>query len=440
MKVPRYVFVIIAILYVLTLKGLTGNLHPKGIGANAAVVNRPPFETSMERGRYAQIVSLAESGNFNVTEFYEFLKPDVAWYNGDYYSTFPPGVAVLAVPLYLVGKVFGASQVFSFAVSSLFSLGAAYFIYKSCTLLGFSSRAGALGAVTFCLASVAWPYSVSLSAHPVSAFLMAAGFYFFLRLDPLSRNPLKLSMLGLFFGLCFFIDYPNIAIFIPLVVGAIFVKLFSFVKKRGAWEIGMHINENLFKDLAYFFGSFALPILLFVIFNLYHFGKPFAFTNMYTIKALLNSDSPLTNELVLSQGYSHRFTVGQAVKGVFTLLTSFDRGLFIYSPVFLLGFFGLTAVFKKRRLAAVVALIAFLFNLLIYAAYDDAWGGWAFGPRYLIATLPLLAICCAGFFDHFAKESSYMAFFGKALFFVLLFYSSCIGLLGALTSNAVPPS
>src|SRR5262245_8908082 len=105
MKKLKYLYVFLAfvtlsLLYLFTLRGYAGNYYPQSEGAGRIKAGQPPFETSMERGRYAQIVSIAKNNTFNVDAYADFLKPDLGWYNGHYYSAFPPGVALVSAPIF----------------------------------------------------------------------------------------------------------------------------------------------------------------------------------------------------------------------------------------------------------------------------------------------------------------------------------------------------
>jgi hypothetical protein len=73
-------------------------------------------------------------------------------------------------------------------------------------------------------------------------------------------------------------------------------------------------------------------------------------------------------------------------------------------------------------------------NLFVYSSFGDPWGGWAFGPRYLIVSMSVLSIFVAYWLnnDHFR-------IFRKLAFLILFVVSSAIGLVGALTTNQIPP-
>jgi hypothetical protein len=73
-------------------------------------------------------------------------------------------------------------------------------------------------------------------------------------------------------------------------------------------------------------------------------------------------------------------------------------------------------------------------NILLYSLWDDPWGGWAFGSRYLVPTYALLAIFLSSFLVY-----------ARRYFIVLLFilcigvYSVIVNSAGALSTIAIPP-
>lgn len=422
------------LIYLFILRGLPGNLHPNGIGAEKIDVTSPPFESSLERGRYAQIISLANKFSFNIDEYSDFVKPDTAWYNGHYYPAFPPGVALLAVPAYLLGRVFGLSQIFSYLTITFFSIATGFVILQIAKKINLSNRAAIFSLFSYGFASVALAYSITLSAHPVSAFLISLSFFLCMLIDKGRSNFFILSAIWFIYGLNFFIDYPNLFILLPILIFSI-IRTFTFYSD--AKSILLKIPFNIF------YSSIPLILLLglFMVFNLYHFNKPIAFTNTFNLRVIEREGisiaaENLSNDIFSKKPYSARFNPQSLYRGINVLLISHDRGLFIYSPIFLLSIAGLLILWRKKQAIGFIILLTFIANILVYGSFDDPWGGWGFGPRYLIPTLPLIAILVGVSFDNLFKKG----FLIKMIISLLWLYSSAIALIGALTTNAVPPS
>jgi hypothetical protein len=407
-------------MYLVTIKGMPGNVYP------GVITNQPPFETSMERGRFAQIVAISEDKTFSVDKFAIFLRPDLAWYNGHFYSAFPPGVAILGVPFYMLGNIFQLNPVFSFLVSAIFSVLCAGALYLTGKKLKVSKRSTFFAMLIFSLGSVAWAYSVSLSAHPVSAFFILLSYLLAISVEPNNKKNLLLtSLLWIVFTLNLFIDYPNLFIMLPCLAYANYQLL------RGK-------NKKLLVPILSFLA--VIPVLaLFAWYNLSLYDKPFAFSNTYNLKRLeiqgIQVDyDHLSNSMFEQKSYSQRFQVSQFFNGAYTLLLSTDRGLLFYSPIFILSFLGFIIGFIKKNKFIALAFVVFLFDLIIYGTFDDPYGGWAFGPRYLIPTLPILSLVAAYFFDYVWKYAII-----RIGIFLLTLFSIAVAASGALTTNAIPP-
>ena len=81
-----------------------------------------------------------------------------------------------------------------------------------------------------------------------------------------------------------------------------------------------------------------------------------------------------------------------------------------------------------------VPVSIFLINTLLYAMFGDPWGGWSFGPRYL---LPGAAIAAVYVGIVVARWQRFLP--GLVLIGYLLWTSVWISSMGALTSAHIPP-
>ncbi len=99
------------------------------------------------------------------------------------------------------------------------------------------------------------------------------------------------------------------------------------------------------------------------------------------------------------------------------LLVDPYRGLFISSPILLLGVYGLwrmTGTRSTRIEAALFASIATAF-LLMNASFNGWHGGYSFGPRYLIPALPFLALPLAPVLARLRRTGSCLMVISAAL-------------------------
>ena len=106
----------------------------------------------------------------------------------------------------------------------------------------------------------------------------------------------------------------------------------------------------------------------------------------------VRTGSPLRAANTLPQFRDQTSLSGSLVKGMFGLLLSPNRGLFVYSPILLLllllpWFWKLMPAIVKSLLKAYL-LPVFLYYLLIAKMLN--WGAAGWGPRYLLPVLPIL--------------------------------------------------
>jgi len=116
--------------------------------------------------------------------------------------------------------------------------------------------------------------------------------------------------------------------------------------------------------------GFALPALLWLVFELARFGRPFASYG--------------------GEHFSH-----PAFDGLWRLLVGPNKGLLLYFPLVLLALWGFAGLLRTRR-ATVLPAIALGGALLVAASAWWAWDGtFGWGPRLLLPAVPLLAAAAA---------------------------------------------
>jgi|GEM_PF-2077852 len=77
-------------------------------------------------------------------------------------------------------------------------------------------------------------------------------------------------------------------------------------------------------------------------------------------------------------------------------------GFFTFSPLLILGVFGLFLKFKKHWSLASLALGSAAFLLLLSAFFYEPKGAWSLGPRYIVPSIPLLCLGL-GFLNYQAR-------------------------------------
>jgi hypothetical protein len=80
------------------------------------------------------------------------------------------------------------------------------------------------------------------------------------------------------------------------------------------------------------------------------------------------------------------------VAGLYGLLLSPAAGLFIYVPLLPLALVGLFLAMRRLPLLASTALVLLALRILVYAGWFGWSAYWAWGPRYLVPAMPVLAV------------------------------------------------
>ena len=99
---------------------------------------------------------------------------------------------------------------------------------------------------------------------------------------------------------------------------------------------------------------------------------------------------------MLETGY--RFAVGQEGFttplwwGVLGLTISPARGLLWYSPPILLGIFGWPRLLRRERPLSWLILLVIIAQILLFGLWWEWWGGYSWGPRFLLPIIPYLMI------------------------------------------------
>lgn len=435
------IFIAISILlFISTIRGLEGNPTPSAVAGELQQAAKP-FELSPERGRYLLILSIAENGSFALDkELGDAAAPDVGYYKGKFYIYFPPGISLLLIPSYFLGKLFNHAQLFTFFTISLFALGALFFVYKiSREILKLPLWASLAGALIFAFGTTSWSYAVTISQHHVSTFLILSTYYCVWKYRQITtRKQWNYALYPwIAFGISVWVDYPNVLMMGPVMV---YFFLSSLQIEKKADEIVANLRPAFFITSLFFIGL----IVLHGYYNYVHFGAwnrvsggITGFKELQTAQKKYSDQASIEAEIQRMQAKKSPvgfFREDNVAKSFFTLLVAEDKGLFLFSPIMILGVFGIIISLAMMNFEIGTLIALFGANLFLYSSWGDPWGGWAYGPRYLIPTMAYFSIFSALWLTKIRYQLA-----GRILAFVLFAYSAAIGLLGALTTSQLPP-
>jgi hypothetical protein len=427
------------VILALTVRGLPGN--PSISELNSVYwKDNGPLELSPERGRYALMYSIAENNSFIFsTDIARFVTPDLGYINGNYVSLFAPAVSYIALPGYLAGKSLGASQVGAFSVIALFGVLNAVLIYLILISLRVSRTNSVIGGLIFLFATPAFPYAVSLYQHHISTSLILVSLLLCIRYT----NFWSLTLIWFLCAASIPLDYPNLFLMFP--VGVFALGKLIWIKNQGEKYI---IGMSFIKMLSVV--SVIIPLSFFLWFNYHSYGNALQFSGtVASVKSIGEDGRPAVPETVdpldiegvneLSNPEAQDksaigfFKTRNLMQGLHTHLISLDRGIIVYTPVILLGIFGLALMLSSSVPIASVMVGVIGINLILYSMWGDPWGGWAFGSRYMIPSYAILAIGIG------YALNTYRKVFFIIPFVLLMSYSIGVNTLGAITTNQVPP-
>ncbi|MBI2096216.1 MAG: hypothetical protein HYT43_01120 [Candidatus Taylorbacteria bacterium] len=144
----------------------------------------------------------------------------------------------------------------------------------------------------------------------------------------------------------------------------------------------------------------------------------------------LNSEREAKNKSNPFDGQS--LSIFHLRHGLYTLTISPRYGIFALSPVFFLSILVVFALRKEMRREHLVMIIAIAANILLYASFKDPNGGWSFGSRYLVPSMPFLSILAVLAAN--LKNAGW-----RIGVFLTCLYSTANALSGALTTSSLSP-
>lgn len=389
-----------------------------------------PYEGSNSASRYALVKSIADSGTIFFNEkLAGFASPDLAYLNGKYFSLFLPGVSFLAVPLYHLGNLFGTPQLGAYSLNVMLGIFSAYLLYRLSREMGGNKWASVGAAFIYIFATNTLPYMQTLTQHALTATLLLLSILNALR----PRTVLNNLGFGLIFGMALLTDIPNAIMFLPVLI---WVLLQHFAKNETAKGKFLSIKLNII----YLAIGVAPLLAVFGWYNHVITGSYFQLAQNVGRADYIDSNSPpkIATPKVDKSIYDSKlvFNTRDMLNGLYILIISDERGIVEYQPIILLGILGAFVVYKQRKhttLLLVMASIATL-NTIIYSLFGDPWGGWSFGPRYLIPASTILCVLLGPALNVIGKKPLYLLV--TAGFTVFCIY---INALGTLTTNSIPP-
>lgn len=219
-------------------------------------------------------------------------------------------------------------------------------------------------ALAYGLATIAFPYSNTLTQHQLAAFGAFVGFYLLWRVIYEQASLRWLWGVGVLFSLAVITEYP-----VVVMLGIIFLwAAYVFPNRLALYRVVLG----------------AIPLgLLFAAYN---------YAVFETIMPVGYEYSTLWQDV---HGEGFLSLTSPSLARLYGLTFSPSKGLFLVSPFLLLFIPGLVMMWRQERryrgLALALALVI-ASQFLFYSASVMWWGGHTIGPRYLTPMLPFMAL------------------------------------------------
>lgn len=291
--------------------------------------------------------------------------------DGEVYSKKGPAPAFLAVAWYWTLRAVARMNVgIGLLQGTLLWNGfvtalTAVLLWRTANRLGYGDRTGATLGLLFGLCTIAWPYANQFFGEPLSAMSLMLCFYGLLSWQR-TRNVLWSAVAGVGAGLAVTTVTAH-AVAVAVLIGYA-VAAWWWGERRGGAP-GFWAGSAL---------AFALPLVLagglVLWYNEMRFGDPF--NTGYHFGSGEGFSAPLW-------------------QGLWGLVVSPYRGLFWFTPLFLAGVASLPAFARRHRLEAIATGVMSLALLLLYSMWWMWWGGFAWGPRFLVPLAPFWVLWLA---------------------------------------------
>lgn len=292
-------------------------------------------------------------------------------YLGYDHSKYMPGQSIAGIPLYSLSKLFLALfpnfpnpalliLVFLHLTNILIGAGICVVFYKFGRDLGYGVKSSLAGSLALGLTTTFLPYSKQYFADPlVALFILLSVRFLYLSFREKTG---KAILAGVFFGCAVLTKIDTALLLIPLVMALFYDR--NDLKRR---------TINFFLGMAPF-------VILLLIYNHLNYGSAF------------------------NAGYERQEFASPFLSGLFGLLFSPSRGLFIFSPCVILFFFGLKKFRRKFPMLFFICLVIVISKIAILAKWFSWQGGWCWGPRLLLPIIPLLLLPAFEIFENWKEQ------------------------------------
>lgn len=337
--------------------------------------------------------------------------------DGELYSRKGVGMGLLAYPLvWLALRWPGIGLVHAaLLLNPLLTAWTGALLYRTGRRLGWTRGTACATALCFGLGTLAWPYTQTFFSDPVCGWGLLVTLHGLLAYSQSGRKRYLMGS-GLAWSVAYLARTVNL-LTLPIFVAAFWVVLYQRYGKPGRTPVDLAFLRPMLRHHWRPVISFLLPIVVSGVVSLWW--------------------NDIRYGSIWQSGYapSETFTAPWLF-GIGGLLVGPARGFFWYSPLLLLGLFGIRWFWQHCRWIAVVVLLLSLVYLLLYGKWYMWHGGYSWGPRFLVPLLPLLALFIGPAWERLIVQRIWGTA-GRLLVAFLLILSLCLQLLGLLVPFAL---
>ncbi len=369
------------------------------------------WENGNTTSRMLAVMNVVNSGTFQFDN-QQARTFDKACIRGHYYSEKAPLPMLMVIPFYKLITCLGYQE--NGEGKIIYILGSVL-----CGVIPFL-----IISLLFLKAAAKEPHSFSpvlLSMLPLYAsfiFIYSSTFYnhllaaLFLLLSYIYLKKGSLFLAGLFIGLSFLSEY-SVAVIIAV------------------WGLQLCLKKKTVRALLEFAAGASPAILFILVYNYIFTGSPFLM--------LYKFHTSFVTEAETLYGFSY-----PKLKALWGLTFSLYRGLFFYAPFLLFYFFYLINKWIKyspkmiaKKILQSYSGLATLSLLIVLSSETGWWGGWAYGPRYLLLIAVLLTY--KGVIYLSSIQFSKIAFLGVTIFGLICALSAKITVLYSIPTDRMNP-
>ena len=308
--------------------------------------------------------------------------------NGGPQSPYPPGQALAALPWYFAARVLTESRAvpadahdvvlggvvaFSSATYAAISGALILLIFFQ---LGCGLRPAALFTAAIAFSTPLFAYSAWFYSEPLTTMLLLGATLAFLKVRE-SQGGFNLAVLigSLCLSASTWVRPTNLIACIAFLV-ALGMDAWGRVSHDGR---GSRLHKTSLhpatKTMLTATTALGISGALYLVRNTVLFGSPLDFGYPVVAeggKRLNSFETPI-------------------LRGLYGLLLSPGKSIFLYAPLFLFALISIPAMWRRSRFIATLAALLPAATLIFYARYSQWEGGYAYGPRYIV---PALVVAC----------------------------------------------